>query len=152
MNTTKIKRTIKGLGLASAVAFGVILFAGTNTNAQYGRGDRDNNVYQNQTRQSGDYNRNGSYDDRNNRNSGREIKAAYQRGYDEGVRAGVQNSRNQRRGNNGGYGNNNGYYGNGGQYSNRMQQAFQKGYEKGYREGLKRGRNNRGNGGIRWPF
>lgn len=152
MNTTHIKRTIKGFGLASAMAFGVLMFAGSDANAQFR--DRDNDNYGNQ----------GRYD---NRVSGREIKAAYKRGFEIGLEQGYRDARN-RRGNNGNWGNNGGYnngvynnggYGNGG-YNNggfgnirgsyQIQRAFQEGFQKGYSEGQKRARNNR-RGSI-WPF
>lgn len=147
MKTINIKRTIKGLSLASAMVLGLIIFSGSDANAQY-RGDRDNDNYGNQ----------GRYD---NRVDGREIKAAKQRGYEQGFQQGLRDARN-RRGNNGNWGNNGGFNnggfnngvfnGNFGGFGNnfRIQQAYREGFEKGYRDGLKRGRNN---DRIRiWPF
>lgn len=159
MNTTKIKSTIKGISLASAMVFGLVMFAGMSVNAQDRRGDGDrNDNYGNQQR---DRNDNYRRDDRN-RNIGREIKAAYDRGYQEGLNQGMRDARDRRGndrnfgnngmyGNNGAYSSNGGFWGNGGAYDIRVQQAYRQGFEKGYHDGLKKGKHNR-RGGVRWPF
>lgn len=166
MNTTKIKNTIKGFSVASAMAFGIIMFSGASADAQNRRADRgrDDDRYE-QQQQNGVYNNgrdhdpNGQYDDRR-RGNGHQMREAMQRGYQDGLRQGIQAAQNRRGGygNNDGYGNG-GYYGNNGSYgggsdrdSARIQRAYRNGFDRGYREGLRRGQNNRRGSGIRWPF
>lgn len=43
MNTTKINKTLKGIGLAFAMVLGVLIFSGTNANAQDRRSNWNNN-------------------------------------------------------------------------------------------------------------
>ncbi len=150
MNTTKLNKTLKGVGLAFAVVFGLIAFAGVDANAQGNRNDRypqDDRYYGN------------GQDDRYNgrdRNGNQSYRHAFKKGYNEGLKQGMRAARNRNRGNsrnNGGYyGNDQGYGNNGsilgqifGQGNNRNSnnQAYQRGYQQGYREGLSRGRNNR---------
>ena len=155
MNTTKLNMTLKGFGLAFAMVFGFIVFAGTDANAQnrpYG-----NNDPYGQNQQDDRYNG-------RDRNGNQSYRFAFNKGYKDGVKQGMRDARNRGRGNSG---NNGGYYGNSGGYSNNggvlgqifgrgnngnNQQAYDRGYQQGYREGLSRVRNNNGrrnnNGGY----
>ena len=153
MNSTRIYKAIRGLAVATAMVFGVIVFAGTDANAQYGRYD----------------DRYGRYDDRydddryngRDRNGNQSPRFAYNKGYHDGVKQGMRDARNGR----GNYGYNNPYYDNNRRYSNNgsvlgrifgrpngnynstystNQQAYKEGFDRGYYEGLNRVRNKNG--------
>jgi hypothetical protein len=146
MNSNTKKRMTKALGLASAFAFGMLLLVGTQANAQ-------NRDYRDDIYQSG---RIGDRDYGNSRIDKRQIRAAYDRGFQVGFQEGIREGRERGRfGNNRGYGSgygNNASWGNYGGYGNnyKIQEAFQKGFRKGFAEGFKRARQNRR--GNNWPF
>ena len=131
--TSKVSKILKGTARVGAMAFGLMLSTSTTASAQNRDWDRDDRYQQNR------YDR-----DRGN------TRAAYNRGYSEGLKAGqlAARGRYDSRYNNGysnGYGYNNGY-GNYGAYGNNsyMQQAYQSGYSRGYQEGLNRSRRRSG--------
>jgi len=132
MFSTKIKNVFKGFVLVSAMAFGLILVSTTTTSAQ-------------QYPNYGGYGTYGQYD-RYDRNGNQNMRAAYQRGYKDGLRQGKQdggngyaNSRYGRYGNDGAYNRNGGYWGN----NSPWRQAYNDGYNRGYSEGMNRARNDR---------
>jgi hypothetical protein len=157
MNTTKIIRSLKGLGLALAIVFSVGVFVDTG-NAQNGRDRRDD-----------DY-RNGQYgrydDDRYNgrdRNGSKSAEKAYKKGVKDGIKQAKRDSRNGQRSNNGaifgngGYGNNGGIWGaiTGRGNNGRDRQAYEAGFRRGYAETMDRDRRYRrtNNGrGVGRPF
>jgi hypothetical protein len=130
MSILNLKNTIKGLALASAFTFGLILVSGTTASAQYG----------------GYYPNNGGYGRDNDRYRRNERKD-YEKGYKQGYKDGKNDARSRR----GRYGNNNGRYGNGGYGGGAYQQGYQRGYRDGYDRNRRNGRN--GNGRIfGWPL
>lgn len=168
MFSTKLGKLVKGFVLVSAMVFGVMLVSTSTTNAQqypnnggrYDRNDQDDRYNNDQTNQNDRYNG-------RDRNGNQSARFAYQRGYQAGIRQGMQDARNRNGngrnnngtlGNYGGYGNtdpysNSGGYNNGNRNGSRNNtaygQAYQRGFQKGYREGLNRYRSNRNNNNNR---
>lgn len=120
---TKINNTIKGMAVAGAMVFGVMMLSTTSTSAQnYRYYDNDRHV---------------------------NTQSAYQRGYHEGFERGQMAARSgygydNRNGYNERYSYN---YNNGYGYNNgAWQQAYQNGFNRGYRDGYNRSRRNNRSG------
>src|SRR4051794_3758225 len=98
MNTTKLRMTVKSLGLASAMVLGLMVFAAAGVNAQ-NRRDHDNDRYGDQNQQDDRYDndQNDRYNGRD-RNGNQSERFAYRKGYQEGVRQGMRDARNRNRG------------------------------------------------------
>ena len=136
MSILNFRNTLKGLGLTSVFALGLIFVSSTSASAQY--------------RQPGYYGNGGNngYYGRDNDRRRKEERKQYERGFKQGEKDGKRDARDGRRGNrgifNGGIFNRGGYGGG----------AYERGYQDGYRQGYERNRRNRG--GIfnnrRWPF
>jgi hypothetical protein len=124
MNINKsLKRTIKGIGISSALLFSFVLFSGTEVNAQWRQDRRDDRREERQER----------WEDRSDRRDDR--RDARQDGYRDGLRLGREamrrgirinpiNTREYRRA--------------GGEDSRREQQAYRNGFLQGYREAYNR--------------
>ncbi len=177
MNSNKINRSIEGMALIFALAFGLVLVSGTDVNAQgrSGRDDskndsrRDDNYGKQQNRGGGrdyrdddDYRRNdnGYYTGDNDRVNGRDrngnqsTQFAYKRGYQAGQKQAREDARNRNRNNGrynngtyGGYGNNSDY-GNGNHNGWGDSGAFQQAYREGYNRGYQDGLNRNRNSGY----
>jgi len=124
MKSTKLNNIIKGSALAFAMVFGLLLVTGTSVNAQDRdrRDNRQDDRYNNRNQRDDRYNGRDRNDDRYNRgdrgndrynrgdrDDNRGNRAAFQRGYNDGLRQGMRDGRRYR----GSYGNNGGYGGNG---------------------------------------
>ncbi len=136
MISKRLKKLVKGTALVGAMVFGLVIVSHTDVSAQ-------NRDYRNGQNRRYESNRRvrvlPQYDRRNS------AKIAYQRGYNDGFRYGLQSGR---------YGNNrNGNYGNGGWGDSSSRNAYQKGFKKGYKDGRKRSRsrNSRGYNSV-WPY
>jgi hypothetical protein len=159
--TSKFTKALKGAALISAMALGVMISSSTNVAAQHRDRDDDRDDRYQQNRGYND----DRYYDRDRNNNSQRTRAAYNKGYRDGVKAGERAARSNRNGyyggyetngygNYGGYGNNGGYnnYGNGrGNYE--MRQAYTQGYQRGYQDGYnRRNRNQRTQNSSWWPF
>jgi len=157
MRSKGIKKIINGLTLGFALVFGMLLVGTSTTNAQ----DRDRD-YRNNGQYNRDYDRDndGDTDRYNNRDriNNQYVRAAFQRGYQDGIRQARQRSSNRGYGNNGGYYGNSDSYGNNGGYDRnrsgnwQMQQAYQQGFNRGYQEGINRYRNSRSRSVFGLPY
>jgi hypothetical protein len=146
---TKFNRIVKGFAVSFALVFGLMIVSSTTANAQ-NRGYYGNDPYYQGDRYNG-----------RDRRGNQSVRFAYQRGYRDGYREGIQAARygggrydNYGRYNNGygNYGYNNGY-GNNGYGNSAWRQAYQNGFNRGYRDGLNRNRGRRNSGyTIRLPF
>ncbi len=86
------------MGLAFAMVFGLVMFAGTNANAQDRRDDRNNDQYRQNDRYNDDQNDSDRYDDQNDndryngrdRNGNESYRFAFHKGYQDGVKQGMR--------------------------------------------------------------
>src|SRR5690348_2974641 len=96
MRSKGINKLIKSLSFGFALAFGLLLVGGTTANAQdRDRDYRDNGQYSNRDNNRRDRDRDNDNDRYNNRNGGQNVRAAFQQGYQDGMRQGRQAAYNR---------------------------------------------------------
>lgn len=133
----KLQNKIKTLGFALSLLVGFLLLSTVDVQAQYGRQNRQNDLYED---------RNDRYENSNSN----WYRKAMQQGYQDGFKLGKRDARNGRQTawrNSGDYRNSNRGYNSryGGQSA--FRRAYQNGFERGYNEAFNRfnRRNNRNN-------